>query len=866
MGTVFFLYHLFPFAQNTLSWCDMSQQVVPILLEFKDILSGDGNLLLNMGNAGGMNFWGVFLFFISSPFSFLVAFVDKQDMMVFMNILVVLKMMVCAFTASLFFRKRFSELGESIAAVLGVMYAFSGYTMLFYQNVVWLDMMYLFPLLLMGIERMLTLRKPLMYCLVLSAMVTVNFYLSYMVVMFTVLAVALYILMCLPKEEKGPGIALFSASSLASALITAVVWLPALKQYLASARGNDLLQNLSTGEFTTKIFTVVPFLFCTAIVFACLPFLALRSHRNSRHIKYVLILFLLMLVPLFVEPINKIWHTGSYQAFPVRYGYITTFLGLILTAAVLHKTEPNPLRRRPSRPVVAVLICTLLAFAGVLLLLIFTHQEDMTHYSHYLRGDNDSFAYLLIAFLVTFVCYFTVVYLYKFRKITRSVFLVVLCLLTAGECVFNGSVYIGTTSHSVAGYQRLVDLAGRLPKDSFYRVKADKKYFDANMMGGLGYNSLSHYTSLNSEHYLYAMKKLGYSSYWMEVNSNNGTLLTDALFSNQYTIAARDKNTPLGETVYQNSTYSIIKNQLFLPMGLKITGDLSQMETLPDGERVDTQEYLYRTLLGGEGSLCTRYEPTQAKNLLFGHSTRYILQRGGLPKESSLTYSISVEGRQVLYLDCFDALSNRLKEPINDSIKVMVNGTILEKTYPNQRSNGLYELGVFEDEQVEITLFLLRDIAAKSFGVFGMDVDKLTQAVDQAQGVEVTVDGTTLTASCQGEEGQSLSLLVPYDEGFTATRNGRPVEIYRVNDAFMAIPLQQGNNEIELHFCPPGLSAGLILSGVGTLLVITLWLWYRCGRKLPRWVERALSVPFLIFSYLVLAFLYLFPVVVYFLY
>ena len=177
MSVVFLLYQLFPFAQNTLSWCDMNQQVVPILLEFKDILAGEGNLLLNMGNAGGMNFWGVFLFFISSPFSFLVAFVDKQDMMVFMNILVTLKMMVCAFTASWFFRKRFSELGEGLTAVLGVMYAFSGYTMMFYQNVVWLDMMYLFPLLLLGIERMLTLRKPLMYCLVLSAMVTVNFYL-----------------------------------------------------------------------------------------------------------------------------------------------------------------------------------------------------------------------------------------------------------------------------------------------------------------------------------------------------------------------------------------------------------------------------------------------------------------------------------------------------------------------------------------------------------------------------------------------------------------------------------------------------------------------------------------------------------------
>ena len=64
---------LFPFGEFTVSWCDMNQQVVPLLCEFKDILEGKGSLFLNLQNAGGMNFWGVFLFFLSSPFSFSVA-------------------------------------------------------------------------------------------------------------------------------------------------------------------------------------------------------------------------------------------------------------------------------------------------------------------------------------------------------------------------------------------------------------------------------------------------------------------------------------------------------------------------------------------------------------------------------------------------------------------------------------------------------------------------------------------------------------------------------------------------------------------------------------------------------------------------
>ena len=48
--------------------------------------------------------------------------------------------------------------------------------------------------------------------------------------------------------------------------------------------------------------------------------------KDSRE-AYTLVLFVLMLIPVVVEPINKIWHTGSYQAFPGRYGYILVLLG-----------------------------------------------------------------------------------------------------------------------------------------------------------------------------------------------------------------------------------------------------------------------------------------------------------------------------------------------------------------------------------------------------------------------------------------------------------------------------------------------------------------------------------------------------------
>ena len=175
---------LFPFGEFTVSWCDMNQQVVPLLCEFKDILEGKGSLFLNLQNAGGMNFWGVFLFFISSPFTFLVAFVEKWQMMRFANILVLLKIMLCAGCASVFFDRIFPKLRPFFTVLLSISYAFCGYTMLFYQNMVWLDMMYLFPLFLLSLHHLAKTGSLAPYAFCLAAMITVNFYLGYMVVLF----------------------------------------------------------------------------------------------------------------------------------------------------------------------------------------------------------------------------------------------------------------------------------------------------------------------------------------------------------------------------------------------------------------------------------------------------------------------------------------------------------------------------------------------------------------------------------------------------------------------------------------------------------------------------------------------------------
>lgn len=856
------LFGLYPLGGKTLSWCDMSQQVVPFLLEFKDILTGHAGLFLNMENAGGMNFWGVFLFFIASPFTFLTAFVPKQDMMLFANILVLLKMTVCALTASLFFRTQFKKLTDAQAVLLSVLYAFCGYALLFYQNVVWLDMMALFPLLLLSLHCLVIREKPLFFIIALSCVIAVNFYLSYMVLLFLLLGFGVLIFLSRPRERRGQHFLLLGLSVLISLLITGPVWLPAFLQYTSSGRGVNLLQNLAQGDFFTPLTTTLPLLFCTAAVFAALPMFSSERLKERRESRVLLILFAGMLLPVVVEPINKMWHTGSYQGFPVRYGYIPVFLGLILLAVFLARYNTSS-ALKSSRKAVAAGFAAIAVTAAAGAWLLSGRFSELTAYTRTLWGDGKSFVNLLLFFVVCGFSYFLLFLFYKHRRLTTRMLTLFMSILVLGECLFNGSVYIGSAAQPDTEYRTVMDLSNRIQDSSFYRVKSEKTYFYPNYIGAMGYSTLNHYTSLTPQDTMFTLKKLGYSSCWMAVSSNGGTLLTDALLSNKYTIYKSYEAPDDSKVVYSNEEYALCQNAGTLPLGL-ITGNSSLPQTLPDGTRAQNQAFLFKQLFPSSGSLVKEYNYDTAEAVSVEHTDVYSLKKqSGTP--GVLQYNVKVSGTQTLYFDCFMYLTHDLTEPIYKSFMVTVNGRTMQASYPNSDENGILNLGTFTNEPVTIQVGVLKDVTAKSFGVFGIDNGVLQNAVQSARTADLKVTGGTISGTAQaGEEGKNLFLSLPYDKGYTASVNGKTVPLQRVLDNFMALPLEKGQNTITLTYVPPGFVPGLILSTLGLVALFLLLFALKRGfyAKLKFLEKPAAAVYTLLFA-AALFMLYIFPVAVY---
>lgn len=854
---------LFPFGENTISWCDMNQQVVPLLCELRDILTGQQSLFYHLQNAGGMNFWGVFLFFIASPFSFLVLLVKKSQMMLLANLLVLLKLMVCAGCASVYFGRVFPKLRPVFGAVLSVSYAFCGYTMLFYQNMVWLDMMYLFPLFLLSLWRLQRTGSFLPYALCLAGMVAVNFYLSYMLVLFLAFAAAIWILFFAPRDTRGQRTVSFAAGTLCAALLSAVVWLPALLQYLRSARGADLWESLTAGSFFSRFHTIGMLLLCTAILTPAFLFQALRCARGemeSRRERYLLCLFCLMLAPVFIEPINKMWHTGSYQAFPGRYGYMIVLLGLTLAGQILQQPV-EPACARSSKPWTAGLFLLTGGTAVAGFWLWQRYPKTLTTYIRTLWSSNAALRIFLIFFLLAAGCCGLGLLLYRHRLLTRRLLAVCLCAVTVIQALFFGTCFFSSKSDD--SFVEVTDLEGTIQDTGFFRVKNYRKNYDVNLTGAIGYPTLNHYTSLTRESFLQGIRKLGYSSYWMEVSSVGGTLISDALLNQKYTIySAWDS---WGRTAaYTDDNYSVVQNEFVLPLGAVTGADLSEQTQLERTARPYAGESVLQALSGG-GSMVQEYEPTYLHNVSIrqeGDDTHVVREGSG---DSFIEYQIpAAPETRTYYFDCFDSLQNNLTEPYYQAFSVYVDGALIGREYPTQSSNGILELTVRSNESVRITITVHKDVSVRSFGVFSVSHQALKDNLDAVRTAQMQVgkDSVYGTATAQAD-GEYLFLSLSYDEGWTATVNGQQAPVLQVFDTWMAIPLSAGENTIELQYRAPGFAAGLVVSIAGVALTLAAgYLLERRGWRI-RALEKPAVILFALFAVGLFAIIYLMPVTVY---
>ena len=116
-------------------------------------------------------------------------------------------------------------------------------------------------------------------------------------------------------------------------------------------------------------------------------------------------------------------------------------------------------------------------------------------------------------------------------------------------------------------------------------------------------------------------------------------------------------------------------------------------------------------------------------------------------------------------------------------------------------------------------------ISENTYGIddIALDTDKLkASSLRMKSFTNNSIDGE-ITVSAK----QLLFLSFPYDEGWSATLNGKAVEMIMVDGGLSAISIEPGNNVIALRYFPPFVKTGFFLTLLGFVIFLALIFWSR---------------------------------------
>ncbi|MFQ9509612.1 MAG: YfhO family protein, partial [Lachnospiraceae bacterium] len=192
---------IFPFGDSSFLRTDLYHQYAPFFQTLKDKLANGGSLSYTWELGMGTNYAALFAYYLSSPLNWLLAFCPQKYVIEFITYMIVLKIGLSGLTFTYYLSKRNNTKNIGIA-FFGIFYALSGYMAAYSWNIMWLDCILLFPLIILGIDRLVKEDKCMLYCLTLGLSIISNYYISIMICIYLVIYFIVSMILLPSKEKK----------------------------------------------------------------------------------------------------------------------------------------------------------------------------------------------------------------------------------------------------------------------------------------------------------------------------------------------------------------------------------------------------------------------------------------------------------------------------------------------------------------------------------------------------------------------------------------------------------------------------------------------------------------------------------------
>lgn len=151
----------------------------------------------------------------------------EDNIAIAFDVILVIKIASAGFTMFYFLNRNQEPKWTNL--IFSTCYALSTYIMIYGFNIMWLDSVILLPIVIAGLDDLIRCKKPILYTIILSIILITNYYMGFMVCMFSFIYFIYKLIIEDPKSSKEffKIIKMFIIFSVISVLIACIILIPA---------------------------------------------------------------------------------------------------------------------------------------------------------------------------------------------------------------------------------------------------------------------------------------------------------------------------------------------------------------------------------------------------------------------------------------------------------------------------------------------------------------------------------------------------------------------------------------------------------------------------------------------------------------
>ena len=460
--------HVYPFGDNSFLTNDLKYQYIDFFAWFRRVLLGEANLRYSFSQGLGMNTWGLYSYYLASPFNLLCVLFPADKLTLFVFTITALKLGCIHISSAWYVQKRF-DLSKPATFLLSLSFTFCSWTVSNLRNPLWIDCLILLPICAYGCHELI--RKQRMIRLVIATALNVMFcwYTAYISILFLCIFVLVEFVDYVAEEGFSWKLMLDRALRFAGTIalglfLSAWTFLPTI---LAMSKGGpvlalgpllktslkSLIRGFLPGMWVNDDST--PQFHCGVIMMLLAVGLLFNRTVSIKTRIATLLVTIILVASSVLSPLEYIWcgmrvPNGFYS----RTTFLLSFFALWAAGYALQALKDHPQLCRAPRPAV---ILPLLALTTIEL---FANAQSMWNQ------------------------------------------------LYVGYSEDNNSVYVATATSTVKAIQDD-------DPTPFYRIDRTTTRADSAALNeglALGYDQLSSYSSANNPQAIALLNSLGYSS------------------------------------------------------------------------------------------------------------------------------------------------------------------------------------------------------------------------------------------------------------------------------------------------------------------------------------------------------------------